>query len=252
MIRPLKHNQYLTAFETGRGLFETLLVHRDKPRDLGAHLNRLLDSARHFGVRGDLTENDIISRLDSKLVDLMFSTLKIVLYIEGQDAYYHINHSPYRYDENALSTCVTTALADYPTNRAQPLLYHKSLNYFSSEIKLKAAQQMGCFDLVQYNELRNITEGYKSNLFIKRAGQWCTPPQSDGLLAGIARDYFIKKLRAIEETIRIDSIAIEQFKTADIVVFTNSLIGCISGAGYRSEIDKQIVDQIRHNYLWRK
>lgn len=252
MIKPLKHNQYLTAYETGRGLFETLLVHRGRPYDIKAHLNRLLTSARHFGVTGSLTEENIMSALDKQRADYPFSTLKIVLYLEGQDAYYQIGHSPYRYDVDALSKCVSTALADYPINSAQPLLYHKSLNYFDSAIQLQAAKRAGHFDIVRYNERGYITEGYKSNLFIKRAGQWYTPPQSDGLLKGITRDYFCEQLRALKEPLNICSITLEQFNTADIVVFTNSLIGCISGAGYRFETDKQTVDQIRNNYLWRK
>jgi para-aminobenzoate synthetase/4-amino-4-deoxychorismate lyase len=87
-----------------------------------------------------------------------------------------------------------------------------------------AAEKLGAFDALFVNEQGFVTEGGRSNVFIKKDGQWITPPLASGCLPGVMRSIILKdsKYQAIEKNIsRFDVLNAEE------VIFTNALRGIV-------------------------
>ncbi len=51
----------------------------------------------------------------------------------------------------------------------------------------RAAEQQGGFDTLFFNRRGELTEGGRSNVFVRIEGRWLTPPLSCGVLPGIQR-----------------------------------------------------------------
>jgi para-aminobenzoate synthetase/4-amino-4-deoxychorismate lyase len=105
------------------------------------------------------------------------------------------------------------------------LLNHKVNRRTSYDLAWKRAEEAGSFDAIFTNEKEEVTEGGRSNIFIKKNGIWITPPISSGCLPGVMRSIILKdpKWNAIEK-----SISIEDVKSADKIILTNALRGIIS------------------------
>jgi len=46
---------------------------------------------------------------------------------------------------------------------------------------------VGAFDTLFFNERGELTEGGRSNVFVRIGGRWYTPPLSSGVLPGVMR-----------------------------------------------------------------
>ncbi|WP_246052615.1 aminodeoxychorismate synthase component I [Leptospira semungkisensis] len=79
-----------------------------------------------------------------------------------------------------------------------PFLYHKTniREIYSSEYEKASAN--GYLDVVYSNQEGHITEGAIHSLFLYLNGEWITPVLEQGLLPGIARKRWMKKLHAKE------------------------------------------------------
>ena len=87
-----------------------------------------------------------------------------------------------------------------------------------------AAEKLGAFDALFINEQGFVTEGGRSNVFVKKDGQWLTPPLASGCLPGVMRSMVLKdvKYQAVERNItRTDVLSAEE------VIFTNALRGIL-------------------------
>jgi para-aminobenzoate synthetase/4-amino-4-deoxychorismate lyase len=87
-----------------------------------------------------------------------------------------------------------------------------------------AAEKLGAFDALFVNEQGFVTEGGRSNVFIKKDGQWLTPPLSSGCLPGVMRSILLKdpKYKVIEQNITRSDVI-----NAQEVIFTNALRGIV-------------------------
>src|ERR1044071_1447971 len=108
-------------------------------------------------------------------------------------------------------------------------LYHKTTQRTLYKQELHRARMNGCFDAIFRNERNEITEGAISNVFIKKADVYYTPPVSCGLLAGTFRKYLMEDERVkCEERILFE----EDLRTADMIYLTNSVRGMIEATLY--------------------
>jgi para-aminobenzoate synthetase/4-amino-4-deoxychorismate lyase len=87
------------------------------------------------------------------------------------------------------------------------------------------AEARGSFDALFINELGYVTEGGRSNLFIKKDGQWLTPPISAGCLPGIMRSLILKdpQWQAIEKNFTPEDVMM-----AEEIILCNALRGIIT------------------------
>jgi branched-subunit amino acid aminotransferase/4-amino-4-deoxychorismate lyase len=81
------------------------------------------------------------------------------------------------------------------------------------------------FDILIYNENDEITEGTRTNIFIREGQYWITPPVSCGLLPGIERQNWIEEARVTDLRIREEILTRERVSAADEIVLTNSVRG---------------------------
>jgi len=86
---------------------------------------------------------------------------------------------------------------------------------YESEVK-----RLGTDEVIFLNERGELTEGVRSNIFVKRDGMLLTPPREAGLLDGRLRAELIAQGQAREARLVPDDLAGE-------VYFGNSLRGLI-------------------------
>ncbi|RZF30855.1 aminodeoxychorismate synthase component I [Paraburkholderia sp. UYCP14C] len=183
--------RFLTGAEPGFELFETMYATReDGVRHVERHLRRLSSSAATLGFLCD--EARIREEISARCAALPAQTphrMRLALSKSGA---------------TQITTAVLTPLADAmvgvllgsdaqfaPTQAADPLLRHKTTRRADYDRGWREAEAKGAFDTLFFNERGELTEGGRSNVFVKLAGQWWTPPLASGVLPGVMRSVLL-------------------------------------------------------------
>lgn len=66
----------------------------------------------------------------------------------------------------------------------------------------------------------HVVAATAANLFVRRNGQWLTPPVEDCGIAGVARRWLISEIDASEAQLSVGAV-----ESADVCVLTNALRG---------------------------
>jgi para-aminobenzoate synthetase/4-amino-4-deoxychorismate lyase len=105
------------------------------------------------------------------------------------------------------------------------LLQHKVTRRSVYDQAWTLAEQLGSFDALFVNEQGFVTEGGRSNVFIKKNGQWLTPPISAGCLPGVMRQVILDNpiYSEIEK-----NFTPEDVQQAEQIIYTNALRGVIA------------------------
>ena len=216
---------FLTGSEPGFELFETMYATREEGvRHLSRHLARLWASAATLGFKLD-DENEIRAQIAEKCAALPTQTphrMRLALSKNGVAQ---------------ITAAVLTPLADstvgvllgldhdFPTTGANdPLLRHKTTRRAEYDRGWREAEAKGAFDTLFFNERGELTEGGRSNVFVKLAGRWWTPPLESGVLPGIMRGVLLEDtdLRAAERVLtRVD------VQNAEALLVCNALRGAV-------------------------
>lgn len=216
---------FLTGAEPGFELFETMYGTRDEGvRHLSRHLARLSASAAALGFRLD-DENEIRAQITEKCAALPAQIphrMRLALSKNGAVQ---------------LTAAVLTPLADstvgvllgpdhaFPVMHADdPLLRHKTTRRAEYDRGWREAEAQGAFDTLFFNERGELTEGGRSNVFVKLAGRWWTPPLESGVLPGIMRGVLLEDidLHAAERVLtRVD------VQNAEALLVCNALRGAV-------------------------
>ena len=205
------------------GLFETIRIEGGRPCHLEMHLERISQSAKELEIKFDSDKaisliQEACSQLDIKLI----YRLRLDLSAEGllsikTAAIQALQPGPILWASDLLVTDTTMSSTDR-------LLGHKVTRRKLYDQAWLAAEKLGAFDALFLNEQGFVTEGGRSNLFIKKDGRWLTPPLASGCLPGVMRSIVLKdaKYQAIEQNItRTDVLSAEE------VFFTNALRGIV-------------------------
>lgn len=86
-----------------------------------------------------------------------------------------------------LEAPVRVLLADTPTDSNDLFLRHKTGVRARYDAAWRAAEAQGAFDTLFFNERDELTEGGRSNVFVRIGERWYTPPLSSGVLPGVMR-----------------------------------------------------------------
>jgi para-aminobenzoate synthetase/4-amino-4-deoxychorismate lyase len=194
-------------------LIETLRHDQNFVR-LDAHLARMQNSAAALGLSFDAVTAR--AALDGAVAGRT-GPLRVRLTLDEQGA-----HRAAAYDLPPIlnqegSPHWTFRLAAQPTDSRDALLRHKI-----SWRELYEQPHTDCDELVFCNERGELTEGARSNLFVKRGEILLTPPLESGLLPGILRAELIEQGRVKEAILVPEDLDGE-------VYFGNSLRGLIRG-----------------------
>jgi para-aminobenzoate synthetase/4-amino-4-deoxychorismate lyase len=205
------------------GLFETIRIEGARACHLDMHLDRISQSAKELRIGFDPNKaigliGEACSQVDASLVyrlrlDLSAEGLLSVRVVAIQD----LQPGPILWASDLLATDTTMSSTDR-------LLGHKVTRRKLYDQAWLAAEKLGAFDALFINEQGFVTEGGRSNVFIKKDGRCLTPPLASGCLPGVMRSIVLKdtKYQAIEQNItRADVLG------ADEVIFTNALRGIV-------------------------
>ena len=174
--------RFLTGLPNQFELFETMHASRAGGcRHLELHLARLAASARYFGFDCDLAQAR--ATLDAACAALASDPafrLRLALLQSGA---FSVQSGALA----ALAQPVRLLLAPDARDADDLFLRHKTSVRARYDAAWRDAEARGAFDTLFFNQRGELTEGGRSNVFVKLGGRWHTPPLACGLLPGIMR-----------------------------------------------------------------
>ncbi|MCA8380016.1 bifunctional anthranilate synthase component I family protein/class IV aminotransferase [Burkholderia cenocepacia] len=216
--------RFLTDADPGFQLFETTAATRvDGIRHLDRHLARLQRSADAFGFRfdADALRREIDARCAALDGDGAYR-MKLAL---AKDGTFDITAAPLKpLPAGPVGVLLACEHGFAPTRASDALLLHKTTRRAEYDRAWQAAEALGGFDMLFVNERGEVTEGGRSNLFVKLDGQWVTPPLASGVLPGVMRGVLLDDpaFGAVERVVTRDDLA-----RAQGLLLTNALRGAL-------------------------
>jgi para-aminobenzoate synthetase/4-amino-4-deoxychorismate lyase len=178
---------FLTGLPNEFDIFETIRAsYEDGPRHLDAHLARIGASCAYFGFPFD----PAAARAAISQACLGLEPGKL----------HRVRLAVDRHGKMNLQTGVLAPLAEpvrvvlaSQTRRSDDLfLRHKTSIRNLYDAAWREAEASGAFDALFFNEHGELTEGGRSNVFLRFGACWYTPPLACGLLPGVLRDVLLK------------------------------------------------------------
>lgn len=211
--------RFLTGLSNDFELFETMqATHDGGCRNIGLHLRRLRASAAYFGFAFDEAMiTDKVTRTCESLDPQNVYRMRLSLRQGGTCSLQAASITP-------LALPVKVFLARETTQSSDIFLRHKSSVRACYDAAWRSAEEQGGFDMLFCNERGELTEGGRSNVFVKLSGRWHTPPLKAGVLAGVMRAVLLEDpaWAAQERT-----LSIEDLRNAEEVVVCNALRGAL-------------------------
>ncbi len=176
------------------------------------HLGRLCTSAAAFGCTVDRAK--VLDRLHA----LTSVSAPQLVRIQASLSQTHVTRVPLRHSQEPVRLC----LSSVRVHSGDPLLRHKTSWRPVHDTAADEALERGCFDAILLNERDEVTEGSRTNIFVKKGGTLYTPPLSSGLLPGILRSRLLAEGGAVERVLFLEDIC-----DADGVYAGNSARGLL-------------------------
>ena len=210
--------RFLTGLQSTFSLFETMRASARGCELLDRHLERIASSAHIFGFLFDPAEaRRRVAAECAEITDDQDYRVRLSLNANGEIQLSKASVMPVQQPTQVLLSTIVMRSDDL-------LLAHKTTLRHVYDEGWKHAEAAGAFDTLFFNERGDLTEGGRSNVFVKLNGQWMTPPLSDGVLPGVMRARLLEDANwnAIEHTItRAD------LRNAEAVCVCNALRGVL-------------------------
>ena len=217
----------------GDGCFEVLRTWGGAPRELDAHLDRLLETARFLELaapeRSHLAE---AVRAATAAAGPGEHRIRIVLTRGPGSLAARLGElgpgraivivEPLPPQPAALSL----AVVDWPLP-ARPGRGHKTLAYLDAVIARELARAAGADEAIRLDAGGEAAEGATCNLFAVRGGQVATPPATRGVLPGIVRARVLEICERDGIAARVRTLPLRELREADEVFATSSLRGVV-------------------------
>ena len=215
---------FLVDLPSETGLFETIAISNSQAQRLDAHLTRMQTSASALGISFDVgAAKQVIFNACTSLDKDLHYRLRLDLSSGGE-----LQTSTGILDPVTESVKIFWAKDILPMTvemySGDALLRHKVSTRSIYDQAWQEAVRLGGFDALFINEQGFVTEGGRTNLFIKpkNSNQWLTPPVSAGLLPGVMRATLLTdpSLNAHEANLTIQDVCM-----ADEIILSNALRG---------------------------
>lgn len=190
--------KFLTGADPGFELFETMRASREAGvAHLDRHLARLAASAAELGFAFD--ESGLREQIAERCAQLSAEgehRFRLALSKAGRAGIVTAPLGPIAMlGEGAGGRLVGVLLAPEhgfaPMRSNDWLLRHKTTRRAEYDRGWREAEAKGAFDTLFFNERGELTEGGRSNVFVKLADRWWTPPLAAGLLPGVMRQVLL-------------------------------------------------------------
>jgi para-aminobenzoate synthetase / 4-amino-4-deoxychorismate lyase len=228
--------KFLTGADPGFELFETMRASREAGvAHLDRHLARLAASAGELGFVFE--ESALREQIDERCAHLSAGgehRFRLALSKEGRVVIVTAPLVPVvtlggqaRGDE-AEGSFVGVLLAPEhgfaPMRSNDWLLRHKTTRRAEYDRGWREAEANGAFDTLFFNERGELTEGGRSNVFVKLEGRWWTPPLSAGVLPGVMRAVLLddRAFGAVER-----ELTLRELHAAEALLICNALRGAL-------------------------
>jgi len=182
----------------GAGIFETIKTVDAKPWALSRHMRRAVNSARRENIK--LPSEELVRESIATLLlaeNHSSGLLRVSFDATGNWAAVHL---PYTEVSTAAKVCIHPAAL---VNEGVPV---KSYPYNHRLEILEQARTKGFDEALVTSVEGKVCEGAVTNVLLKIAGTWCTPPLSDGVLAGVMRALVIENCDVMVRSISISEI----------------------------------------------
>jgi para-aminobenzoate synthetase/4-amino-4-deoxychorismate lyase len=208
---------FLTGLPNAFEIFETLRADsEDGYRHLALHLARLWASAAYFGFPCDIDQARAL--LEQTRLGLAAGQRHRVRLALGAHGAWTIQSAPI----TPLHEPVRVILARATTQSDNLFLRHKTSVRSVYDTAWRDAEAQGAFDALFFNERGELTEGGRSNVFVRLDGHWYTPPLACGVLPGVMRAVL---LAAPAWHAREKVITLEMLGQVEDMVVCNALRG---------------------------
>ena len=177
--------------------------------DINLHLERMCKSAANLKFKFEISE------IKQKIVKIKSQSrlrCRLTLRFDGK-----INLTTAPLISNSKNWIL--GLSETILNSSDPWLLHKSSNralYDAERAKLPD----GIDEFIYLNERNEVCEGTITNIFVKKAGQWLTPPLSSGCLPGVLRR---KKIE--DGSCQVKIVTFSDLHDAEKIIVGNALRG---------------------------
>ncbi len=198
-------------------LFESLLFDSGKPVFLKEHKERLTSSASFFMYAFDMNRfNQIIKKISIKLGDKEKCKVRIFL---SEDGSMDFDWQPIECKSVSETNCIVSKRGVESSNS---FLFHKTtFKPWFTEATARL-QTEPIWDVLFFNEKDQLTEGSRSNVFVKLNGRLLTPALDCGLLPGVLRRKLLERKICTEAI-----ISREELLAAEQVYCGNSVRGLV-------------------------
>ncbi len=173
-------------------LLESILLSDGDYFLLDEHLNRLLHSAKYFSF---VFNEEKISKTLLHFAEENYQGDYKIRFLLERNGEILIDAQPI----TKLNKPLVVTLADYPINKSNLFLYHKTTNReVYTEFQRKFPH---VFDILLWNEEEELTEFTNGNVVLEIDSILWTPPIESGLLAGTFRERLLKEGKIRERTL---------------------------------------------------
>lgn len=216
----------------GEGLFETIRVVRGLPCSADLHWQRLSEAALQLGIPFDLSLTDWMDTLVQQIKqdNLFNGGLKAILSggsaprgLTEQGQVSQLILQTFNYILQ--TTPIKLMSASWLRDAANPIYRLKSVNYLEAIMARRSALKQGMDDCLFFNTQHHATDTTCANLFVIQGNTLLTPPLSDGVLAGIARQRLIYFCAWMQIPHAEQSLSHSMIAKSDVVFTTNALQG---------------------------
>jgi branched-chain amino acid aminotransferase len=224
------------GFLYGESVFTTLRCYKGRPFRLDRHVARLNASLRSPVVGIDYVLNEAAVRNDiARLVQLSGCPDAVVRLrvTRGQGAGPLPPHDcrpaalltvdPLKLDESIYERGVKLIVSSVRRDAHGELAKHKLGSYFGSLLARRQAAEQGADEAVIRDTDDNWLECACSNLFVVAGGTLITPPTTQNLLPGIARETVLECAEALSIPISEEPLTARIAERAEEAFITNSV-----------------------------
>ncbi|MFM0191810.1 aminodeoxychorismate synthase component I [Paraburkholderia strydomiana] len=217
--------RFLTGAEPGFELFETMYATREEGvRHVSRHLARLSASAATLGFQFDAAS--IRAQIAERCSSLPAATPHRMRVALGKSGVTQITAAVLvPLADSTVNVLLATDHDFGLTQSGDLLLRHKTTHRAQYDRGWREAEAKGAFDTLFFNERGELTEGGRSNVFVKLAGRWWTPPLASGVLPGVMRSILLEddaNLQAAEKVLTEADVL-----NAEALLICNALRGAL-------------------------